>query len=345
MASQVAGQQVPEVPAQYYIPEPESGTLGPVTVVSGPDCNTPVPNAVLPVDIAVSPTEIAVVSAANGHAFGYPTVLSFERKVGMHGDQRPLLRGTYRQYLMPGQITSIAFTSDGSKLVGFSREPAQLTVFRTGDYVTRSVPLSNTSREDTGHAVFHSNAGSGSACASCHAEGRDDGHAWESKELGARRTPSLLGTLAGTAPYHWNGEAKDMNALMRMTFTGRMGGRSLEHDQSDALDGWITKVPGMVASAPRDADAAKRGQAVFESASAKCTTCHAGGRLTNNTTVNVGTIGGAYQVPSLVGVGFRAPYLHDGSRASFKALLEKPHGGAVLTADQAGDLAIFLGTL
>lgn len=345
MASQVAGEQVVEVPAEYYVPEPELG-IGPVTVVSGPDTNIPVPSAVLPVDIAVSPTKIAVVSAANGHANGYPTVLVFDRNPGARGDQRPLnIAGSYRSYPMTGQITSIAFTPDGSKLVGFSREPAQLIVYRGGDDSSFRVTLANTSREDTGHAIFHSNAGRGSACASCHAEGRDDGHAWVSRALGARRTPSLLGTIANTAPYHWNGEASDLSALARMTFTGRMGGRSLEPDQSAALDGWLTKLPGLVASAPRDAAAAERGKGVFESAGARCSTCHAGRALTNNTTVNVGTSGGAYQVPSLVGVGLRAPYLHDGSRASFEALLQEPHGGAALTSAQAADLAIFLKTL
>jgi hypothetical protein len=33
--------------------------------------------------------------------------------------------------------------------------------------------------------------------------------------------------------------------------------------------------------------------------------------LTNNSTVDVGT-GGAFQVPSLVGIGSRGPFMHDG---------------------------------
>ena len=49
-----------------------------------------------------------------------------------------------------------------------------MLAFATGANVT----LSTASRADTGHLVFHANAGGGLACASCHAEGNDDGRVW-----------------------------------------------------------------------------------------------------------------------------------------------------------------------
>jgi hypothetical protein len=55
-----------------------------------------------------------------------------------------------------------------------------------------------------------------------------------------------------------------------------------------------------------------RGQAIFEDAAhAACTICDSGPELTNDASVDVGT-GGTFQVPRLLGVAWRAPFLHDG---------------------------------
>ena len=51
--------------------------------------------------------------------------------------------------------------------------------------------------------------------------------------------------------------------------------------------------------------------ALFESMDIGCSGCHSGPRLTDNSTRLVGT-GGAFQVPSLLGLAARAPYMHDG---------------------------------
>ena len=62
------------------------------------------------------------------------------------------------------------------------------------------------SRADTGHLIFHANAGGGLACASCHAEGNDDGRVWNFTCEGPRRTQSLHVGLRGTEPFHWSGD-------------------------------------------------------------------------------------------------------------------------------------------
>jgi cytochrome c peroxidase len=210
-----------------------------------------------------------------------------------------------------------------------------------GNEVAR-IALATDSREDTGHAIFHSNSGVGVACASCHPDGRDDGHAWRSIDLGARRTPSLLGTLAGTAPYHWNGEAADMKALMQLTFQSRMHGPELAADRVEAIGGWLRALAAPPAATPVDAAAASRGKALFEG-SARCSTCHSGAMRTNNATLDVGT-GGAFQVPPLVGVSWRAPFLHDGSAPTVRAVLQRAHGGVTLGASDANDVDAYVGT-
>jgi cytochrome c peroxidase len=60
-----------------------------------------------------------------------------------------------------------------------------------------------------------------------------------------------------------------------------------------------------------------RGQALFEDARVGCSTCHAGALFTNDATVAVGT-GQALQVPSLRGLAFRAPFMHDGCAATLR---------------------------
>ena len=87
-----------------------------------------------------------------------------------------------------------------------------------------------------------------------------------------------------------------------------MSGPTLADDQSDALRAWLFAIPRPQVQSSAPADAILRGKDLFEGA-AGCSGCHTGPRLTSNATVDVGT-GGAFQVPPLVGVSLRAPYLH-----------------------------------
>jgi mono/diheme cytochrome c family protein len=206
-----------------------------------------------------------------------------------------------------GQPIAIAF--DGTSVIVQSREPAMLA-FPSG----ASVTLSTTSRKDTGHLVFHQNAGGFLACASCHAEGNDDGRVWNFTCQGPRRTQSLhAGGLRGSEPFHWDGAETDMSRLMNDVFVGRMSGPLLATDQVDRLLSWIDAQPRVRRAAPADMAAVDRGRALFNDPfRAACASCHAGARFTNNATVDVGTRGGPFQVPSLIGIGSRGPFMHDG---------------------------------
>jgi len=207
-----------------------------------------------------------------------------------------------------GEPIAVAFDGSGQVIVQ-SREPAMLALPGTGN----NIVLSTTSRADTGHLIFHSNAGGFLACASCHAEGNDDGRVWNFTCQGARRTQSLqAGGLRGSEPFHWDGMETDMTRLMTDVFQGRMSGPQLAPDQINGLMNWIDTQPHMPRTLPTDTAAIDRGRALFNDATrAACASCHAGARMTNNATVDVGT-GGAFQVPSLVGIGSRGPFMHNG---------------------------------
>ena len=244
-----------------------------------------------------------------------------------------------------GQVVAVAYAANGT-LVAQSREPAALWLADGRG----AISLSDEPTGDTGHELFHVNAGGGIACASCHPEGGEDGRVWSFACLGPRRTQSVRGGLSGTEPFHWDGDMPDFSALAQAVFVGRMSGPPLTNDQSAALLHWLDGVPELPNPAPADATAVARGGALFASASLGCTACHAGAHLTNNATVDVGT-GGKLQVPSLRGVGWRAPYLHDGCAPTLTDRFGACGGGdshghtSQLTPSDISDLTVYLRTL
>ncbi|HEY7376862.1 MAG TPA: cytochrome-c peroxidase [Polyangia bacterium] len=241
-----------------------------------------------------------------------------------------------------GQPIAVAFDGAGNVVVQ-SREPAAL-------YLADNSSITfGASRADTGHLIFHSNAGGFLACASCHAEGNDDGRVWDFTCQGRRRTQSLhAGGLRGTEPFHWDGLETDMTKLMDDVFVQRMSGPQLASDQIGALMTWIDSQPRVPRAAPGDPAAVERGRALFNDATrAACATCHAGTRFTNNATVDVGT-GGMFQVPSLVGIGSRGPFMHNGCAATLGDRFNAACGGdkhgntAGLSANEISDLISYM---
>jgi hypothetical protein len=327
---------------------PECGAKGIlstiVTMGSGPGLS--LPEAVLPVDLATNGRDVVIVAAGNAFTKDLPQLFITSRGALMTSETgtRTCIETVHGN--VPGQAIAAAF--DGrDELIVQTREPAALFIM-TEDRRRpwKTITLSDISRQDTGHAVFHANAGGFIACASCHAEGGDDGHVWEFVGEGRRRTPSLAGTLEGTQPYHWAGEMTDLRMLVDKVFVERMSGPPLDDDHLDAMRTWLFAQP---APTPIRAasEASARGQTLFRE---RCSACHAGSHLTNNQTVDVGT-GGQFQVPSLIGVGWRAPYLHMGCATSLPERFDPACGGDKhadthdLSHDQIQDLVQFLQTL
>jgi len=327
------------------------------------------PDVPLPVDLAVSADgqHVAIVSAGNDGT-QFPSITTGP-VMGVHVSDIDMATGgtstscipdagpmdcwgtTSMEYCgtaqsMRGQGIAVAFTKSGTLLVQ-SREPALLKV--GGQRVT----LSDDSRRDTGHSLFHVNAGAGLACASCHPEGSDDGRAWNFTCTGLRRTQSLQTGIRGTEPFHWDGDERDFSQLARDVFTGRMSGPELMADQTDAVLTWLDGQPRVKRTAPADPAAVGRGQAIFNRPTdgTSCATCHAGPGMTNSKTVDVGT-GGALQVPSLVGLANHPPYMHNGCAATLLDRFNPACGGgdkhgvtSPLAASELADLVSYLQTL
>jgi len=244
------------------------------------------------------------------------------------------------------QAVAVAF-DDNDTLYVQGRYPAYLHVIptTTNGKSERIVRLHVPPARDLGHEWFHAELGdSRVSCAACHAEGCDDAHVWQTSK-GPRRTPSLRGGLAQTAPFTWSGEHASLDSVIKS-----FADPSVPLDAVSGIGAWLDKLMPLTLTPASEAkqQAAESGKKLFESAQLGCTECHTGPKLTNNQSVDVGT-GGAFQVPSLLGLGLRAPYMHDGCAKDLQAVFGAPDCGhsslAMLSREQAADLLAYLHSL
>jgi cytochrome c peroxidase len=137
---------------------------------------------------------------------------------------------------------------------------------------------------------------------------------------------------------------------MTDVFTGRMAGNAVTHSQDVSFGPWLERVPAPAPVPVTDAAAVARGLALFNSPTLGCTGCHSGPLMTTKALVNVGT-GGTFKVPSLIGVGARPPYLHDGCAPTLADRFGSCGGGDLhghtsqLVAQDISDLVAYLETL
>ena len=205
----------------------------------------------------------------------------------------------------------------------------------------------------------------------CHGQGRDDGHVWNFN-TGPRRTQNVANDVMTTAPFHWDGQMKNMGMIMHEVFEQRMGGRPQGQAHIDAFSAWLSKNPAMANPVVGEESQIAAGKELFQG-KAGCNGCHTGTKLTNNQNENIGTKDKgfkqqSFQVPSLIGVVMRAPYMHDGCAATLKDRFDptllskdgthvcggatttsgdtKAHGNtADLTASEIDDLVAYLESL
>jgi hypothetical protein len=304
-----------------------------------------VPLAGLPVDVAVSPLEdrVAIASATSGGVFEMP--MSY-----FDTDQYTVGAG-HTIIATPGQPVAVTYDA-GSRLIVQTRRPAALFFVDDNTSVALGEEPRRYGAADVAHDLFHLPAGAASgamACATCHPEGGDDGHKWVFAEFGERRTASLRGGIEQTHPLHWQGELANMGAVVDEVFMLRMGGADPGEGHVEALASWLDALPSLPAPSAMS-EAAERGRILFEDTTVGCSSCHAGAMLTDNKTVDVNT-GGPFQVPSLIGVAHRAPFMHNGCAATLHDRFGPCGGGdahgrtSQLAPEQINDLVAYLETL
>lgn len=221
------------------------------------------------------------------------------------------------------------------------------------------------------------------SCASCHADGGDDGMVWDFTQRGEglRRTISLKGRQGlGHGRLHWSAnfdEVQDFEHDIRNAFGGSgfladadfaatndplgaaKAGRSPELDDLAAYLGSLSRYGR---SPAREADGslsalAQRGQQLFGTLA--CASCHAGPTLSDGRRHDVGSIqpssgrglqqalaGIGFDTPTLFGLWTASTYFHNGQAATLEQLVAGGHGGSqgLSTADVAA-LAHYLRSL
>lgn len=310
----------------------------------------PLSTVVLPIDFArnAATGEHVIVSAGNGHTPDLASLVRVSAETLVDNPFGCVVEDSFLPIDRPAGVPiAVDFDATG-QLVVQTREPAALVTYDSAYKITGTIALASDSHEDTGHTIFHSNAGGFIACASCHAEGGDDGHTWTFADVGQRRTQNLRGGVMARAPFHWDGSIPDLKSLSAQVLHERMSGPTLTDDQVSALGHWLDTIPLLATPTVVDPASVARGAAIFASPTAQCTTCHTGPQLTNNTSADVGT-GQAFQVPTLRGLAYRAPYLHTGCAQTLSDRFDATcggasHGGAV-DPSSVPDLIAYLETL
>ncbi|WP_408891700.1 c-type cytochrome [Myxococcus faecalis] len=357
-------------------PPSEEPDFPPSTIVS-PESSHPIQG---PVAAVVDPSGqwLFLVNRETDNVAILPT----QRRTGL--DLTGERGSTVRQLVRVGSGPSgIAMTRDGRKVYVYNAFDHTVTTLvndgsgNVANVRTQGAPIPVvgedvlTAQEAAGRKLFYSaldsrmtSAGVAASCASCHLDGRDDGHVWGFPD-GPRQTPSLAGRkVTETGPFHWSGEFPSMRDFLDATVRGRMGGTSLDGVMVAQLSAFIDVIPtpdnpyrGAVQTA-----AQARGEQVFKKAA--CDTCHEGAHFTNNKQADVGTFittgpmrdddntrKRGLNTPSLLGLARTAPYLHDGSALSLKGRLmqgraSNKHGTtADLTEAEVDDLVEYLRTL
>jgi mono/diheme cytochrome c family protein len=302
---------------------PATGAAGPTEV----NPSEAIPATALPVDVAVSDDGSTIAMAAAGS--NRVVLMSTTSVEADAGHQSCAPSGAVDAPLI-GQPVAVASSPQG--FIAQIREPSALVFVKD----QRVIALGGESRADSAHDMFHAPpSGFGSiACASCHPEGSQDGRVWNFDQVGARRTQTVAmnGLLSQTAPFHWSGDLDGMTKLMGEVFSSRMGGTPVGERRARLMLRWLDTLPALPTAEPSDALAVERGRALFNDETVACATCHSGSALTNNRSENVGS-GALFQVPSLIGVASRPPFMHDGCAATLKERFTKTACGG---GDQHG---------
>jgi cytochrome c peroxidase len=156
----------------------------------------------------------------------------------------------------------------------------------------------------------------------------------------ARRTPMLAGRVGAAGPYGWHAESATIEDRMGAGFGLHRWGVIPKHEAANlsARAGYLVAfLRKGLATPPRDehprTPEEQRGQEIFTSLQARCFKCHAPeSGYTDRTAYPFvrpkltdfdDDPPTEYKTPSLLFVGGRAPYFHDGSAASLEELVER----------------------
>ena len=166
------------------------------------------------------------------------------------------------------------------------------------------------------------------SCNSCHSDGHTSGLLVDTLGDGdygsPKRIPSLLGT-AKTGPWAWVGNAATLKSQIAKSIKTTMHGRQASDNSINDLAAYLQSLKPPPTRFEVDRQLVQRGQAVFEQQG--CVKCHRRPLLTSPKVYNVGLTdeGGRnkFNPPSLLGLGQRDDFFHDGRAKSIEEVIFK----------------------
>jgi cytochrome c peroxidase len=197
------------------------------------------------------------------------------------------------------------------------------------------------------------------SCNSCHPEGGTRGHNFDTHADGdglAKKAPDLHGS-SQTPPWAWNGKFKTLQEQVSASLHSTMAVNQAASPKDVArVTAFLESLlPRPTIHPPESLGGnPEKGAALFQKAA--CAACHKPPFYTIPDLKDVGVFDEYdgyrdYNPPSLLGVGRRSRFLHDGRATSLRSIFtlhdkENRHGKAhTLTQDELSDLVAFLRTL
>ncbi len=191
------------------------------------------------------------------------------------------------------------------------------------------------------------------SCASCHVAGHANGLNFDTLGDGsygaAKNTPSLRG-VGPTAPFAWTGKFATLEAQVHQSLTSSLRGPPPSDEVVSEIAAYLRSLPPPPPRRSAEDPEAKRGATVFSER--QCDRCHVPPTYTSTGVKYVALDDGAgghnaFNAPSLRGVGWSAPYLHDGRAANFDELLDvhPPSLTTPLSPAERTSLKVFLESL
>jgi cytochrome c peroxidase len=164
-----------------------------------------------------------------------------------------------------------------------------------------------------------------------------------------KNTPTLLG-VGPTSPFTWTGEFDRLADQVHQSLRTSLRGPEAEPGMVADLTAYLETLPPPPPRRSADDPAALRGAAAFRAR--RCDSCHRPPLYTSTGTRDVGLDDGPgghhrFNAPTLRGISWTAPYLHDGRAATLDDLLKvhSPGREDSLDSRDRGDLIAYLESL
>jgi DNA-binding beta-propeller fold protein YncE len=245
-----------------------------------------------------------------------------------------------RRWQVPAGPTGVAVDEVKNLAVVWSQFDGRASILDLGsDRAAQWVEVSYAPSKEVaaiaaGRKLFHAVdddriSSDGTACASCHPDGREDALTWSTPD-GPRQTIMLAGRAATSAPYGWMGRHDTLKSYVSNTFT-RLGGSGMANDDLEALVSYVHGMPGPTSeAAPLEAarrELHARGKDLFFDRTQGCASCHVGGVGVDSKNHDIGSHTAAdvikeFDTPSLRFIDGTAPYFHDGRYKTIAEVLE-----------------------